>query len=146
MTTFILVLPILVMLRRWQRLPFGSCTFLFTTLAAATFVMFQYANGWTLIAAFVSGLICDWLIQVLRPNTSNVWGFRMFALLAPVALWTPYFIVVAIAYDLGWPLELSAGATVLTALATMSLSYLIAPSPIPAYADAPMPAQREVKV
>lgn len=140
MTTFMFVLPILVMLRRWQRLPFGSCTFLFTAVTAATLTMFQYANGWTLIAAVVSGLVCDWLIRVLRPNTSNVWSFRLFALLAPMVLWTTYFIVVAIAYDLGWALELSAGAVVLTGLATMTLSYLIAPSPIPPYTDAP--AQR----
>jgi hypothetical protein len=140
MTTFIYVLPILVMLRRWQRLPFGCCTFLFTSVTAATLVMFQYTNGWTLIAAAVAGLGCDWLIRVLRPNTSNVWSFRLFALLAPVLLWTSYFVVVAIAYHLGWAIELSAGAVVLTGLATMTLSYLIAPSPIPPYTDAP--AQR----
>jgi hypothetical protein len=81
--------------------------------------------------------VCDWLIQVLRPNTSNVWSFRLFALLAPMVMWTAYFIVVAVAYDLGWALELSAGAVVLTGLATMTLSYLIAPSPIPPYTDAP---------
>ena len=61
----------------------------------------------------------------------------------PVALWTTYFIVVAIAYHLGWALELSTGAIVLTALATMTLSYLIAPSPIPPYTDSPTPVQRE---
>jgi hypothetical protein len=145
MTTFMLVLPILVMLRRWQKLPFGCCTFLFTGFTAATLVMFQYANGWTLIAAVAAGLICDWLIQVLEPNTSNVWSFRLFALLAPVALWTTYFIVVAIAYHLGWALELSAGVVVLTGLATMALSFLIAPSPIPPYTDPP-PARREAAV
>jgi len=36
MTTFIMVLPILVMLRRWRQLPFGSITFLYTAVTAAT--------------------------------------------------------------------------------------------------------------
>lgn len=140
MTTFMLVLPVLVMLRRWQRLPFGSITFLFVGVTAPMLVIFQFANGWTLLAAAIAGLACDWLARVLRPNTSNVWAFRLFALLAPMILWTAYFVVAAIAYGVGWPIELSAGIIVLTGLAVLALSYLIAPSPIPAYTDGQAPA------
>jgi hypothetical protein len=137
LTTFILVLPILVCLRRWRQLPFGSITMLVTAVTGAVLEIFQYSYGWTLLAAVISGLGADLLARWLRPNTSAVWRFRAFALLMPIVLWVPYFVTLAIAYHVGWPLELSTGVTVLTGVATLALSYLIAPSPIPPYTDAP---------
>jgi hypothetical protein len=135
MTTFILVLPILVALRRWRRLPFGSITLLVTTVTGAVLEIFQYSFGWTLLAAVIGGLAMDLLARALKPNTSSVWAFRTFALLAPMVLWIPYFVVIAIAYHVGWPLELSTGSTVLTGFATLAMSFLVAPSPIPPYTD-----------
>lgn len=130
LTNFIVLVPLLLGLRRW-RFPFGCTTIYFTALAASVAVPFQYNKGWTVLGVSVAGLLCDLLLQRLRPSPAHVWAFRGFALLSPVVLWVSYFVTLAIAYNVGWSLELASGTVVLTSLTTLGIAYAMVPTPLP---------------
>lgn len=143
MTNFLMMIPVLLCLRRW-RLPFGSITFIFTTLIASQLVEYEYNRAWTVVAAVVGGLIADYLVYRLRPTVERRAAFRTFAGLAPAALWITYFVVLAIAYHIGWPVELAVGVIVLASLSTVIIAYAMVPPPMPVLAeDAEAAAVRE---
>jgi hypothetical protein len=56
--------------------------------------------------------------------------FRLFAALAPAGLWAMYFLVLAIAYNVGWPVELAAGTGAIASMITLILAYVMIPTPI----------------
>ncbi len=69
--------------------------------------------------------------------------------LAPAALWAMYFLVLAIAYNVGWPVELAVGVGAIASMITLILAYVMIPTPIRLISDdsapvstaeAPMPA------
>jgi hypothetical protein len=140
LTTLLLMTPVLLALRRW-RLPFGSITFMWTLIVASNLVAYQYNRGWTLVAVVLGGLIADYLVLRLRPSGDRVGMFRLFATLAPLGLWTMYFLVLAVAYNVGWPAELAVGVGAIAGMITLMLAYVMIPTPIHRMSDdsAPMP-------
>jgi hypothetical protein len=134
MTGLLLMAPVLLALRRW-RLPFGSITFIWTLIIASDLVAYQYNRGWTLVAVVLGGLVADYLVLRLRPSGERVVMFRTFAALAPAALWAIYFIVLAIAYNIGWPVELAVGVGVVSSMSILILAYLMIPTPIRLLSD-----------
>ena len=136
LTTLLLMGPVLLALRRW-RLPFGSITCIWTLVVASDLVAYQYNRGWTLVAVVLGGLVADYLVLRLRPSGERVTMFRTFAFLAPAALWTIYFLVLAIAYHIGWPIELAVGTTVIASLMTLILAYVMIPTPVRDLRDSP---------
>lgn len=130
LTNFLLFGMTLLALRRW-RLPFGSCTFVFTATAAAVSAVYEYQHGWTVLAAAIGGVAADVLILRLDPHPGNVRGYRLFAALGPLVLWSAYFCVVKVAYTMGWPLELICGSTVLASLTALGLAVLMKEPAIP---------------
>jgi hypothetical protein len=137
MTSLLFVAPILLALRRW-RLPFGSVTFLFVTIAIAVDAVYEMAGGWTIFGAAVGGLVGDVIIQRTDPSPRNVIPFRVLAVAMPLALWTTYFVAFEIAYGIGWGAEFWAGSIVLSGLTGLWLSLLIAPQRVP-YGDRALP-------
>ena len=132
-----------------SRLPFGSITFMWTLIIASDLVAYQYNRGWTLVAVVLGGLIADYLVLRLRPSGDRVSMFRLFAALAPAGLWAMYFLVLAIAYDVGWPVELAVGVGAIASMITLILAYVMIPTPVRLISDdsvplppaeAPMPA------
>jgi hypothetical protein len=147
-TNLLLMVPVLLALRRW-RLPFGSITFMWTLIIASDLIAYQYNRGWTLVAVVLGGLIADYLVLRLRPSSDRVRMFRTFAALAPAGLWAMYFLVLAIAYNVGWPVELAVGVGAIASMITLILAYVMIPTPIRVISDdsapvstaeAPMPA------
>ena len=134
MTNFLIMIPVLLSLRRW-RLPFGSITFITTVLIGSQLIEYQYNRGFTVIAAIVGGLIADYLVQRLKPSPGRRGAFRLFAGLAPAAMWTTYFLVLAIAYHIGWPVELAVGVIILASLSTVIVAYAMVPPPLPPIAE-----------
>jgi hypothetical protein len=131
-TNVILLAPLLLALQRW-RLPFGSASFLFATVAALMCALSQFALGGTILAAAAGGLTADGLIRWLRPGGERTSGVRVVAGLVPVALWATYFLVLRAVHGIVWPLDLSIGTTVLAAIMGILLSYVaVAPAtPVP---------------
>jgi hypothetical protein len=138
LTTVLLVAPVLLALRRW-RLPFGSITFMWTLVIASNLVAYQYNRGWTLVAVVVGGLIADYLVLRLRPSGDRVGMFRLFAALAPLGLWAMYFLVLAVAYNVGWPAELAVGVGAIAGMITLMVAYVMVPTPIHRISDDPAP-------
>jgi hypothetical protein len=139
MTTLLMMVGVLLALRRW-RLPFGSITFIWTLLVASAEVSYQYNRGWTVVAAVIGGLIADYLVLRLRPSIERPGSFRLFAGLAPAVLWTTYFLVLAIAYHVGWPVELAVGVIVLASLLTLMIAYAMVPQEMPVIPPVTEPA------
>ncbi len=144
LTNLLLMVPVLLALRRW-RLPFGSITFMWTLIIASDLVAYQYNRGWTLVAVVLGGLVADYLVLRLRPSAERVSMFRTFAALAPAALWAIYFIVLAVAYNIGWPVELAVGVGAIASMLTLILAYVMIPTPVRLLADdaAPVAAVEE---
>jgi hypothetical protein len=139
LTNLLLMVPVLLALRRW-RLPFGSITFMWTLIIASDLVAYQYNRGWTLVAVVLGGLVADSLVLRLRPSGERVSAFRTFAALAPAALWAIYFIVLAVAYNIGWPVELAVGVGAIASMITLLLAYVMIPTPVRLISDEPAAA------
>jgi len=58
----------------------------------------------------------------------------------PLALWTTYFLIVEIAYEIGWGAEFWAGSIVLSVLVVLWLSVLTAPQRVPFGTRTALPA------
>jgi hypothetical protein len=125
-TNLILMAPILLALRRW-RLPFGSVTFVFTAVALGMAALTSLRLGGTVLAATIGGLVADTLIQWLRPSPARPLAYRIIAVLVPIGLWTAYFLVLIVGYDIHWPLDLWLGTTGLAGLTAIVLSTLAVP-------------------
>ena len=138
LTTLLLVAPVLLALRRWP-LPFGSITFMWTLVVASNLVAYQYNRGWTLVAVVAVGLVAGYLVLRLRPTGDRLAMFHLFAALAPVGLWSMYFLVLAVAYNVGWPAELAVGVGAIAGMITLMLAYLMIPTPVARISDETAP-------
>jgi hypothetical protein len=125
-TTVVLLAPLLLVLRRWHP-PFGATTLLFTvaTLLVSALEEFQLAP--LIVAAAVAGLVVDSLIAWLRPSPARVAAYRLFAALVPIALWSAYFVTVALVWGTWWTVNLVGGAVLMSSLAGTGLAVLMAP-------------------
>jgi hypothetical protein len=130
-TNLLLMAPVLLALRRW-RLPFGSVTFLFTSVAVMMTGLAEFRLGWTIVAAGAGGLAADVLIHYLDPSPARPSTYRIVAVVTPLVLWFVYFVVLRVAYDIVWPADLWLGTTGLAGLTAGMLSFLTVP---PAVAD-----------
>ncbi|UBV44536.1 hypothetical protein LAJ19_17325 (plasmid) [Deinococcus taeanensis] len=135
-TTVILLLPLLLMARRW-RLPFGSLTFLYglngLLMSALSFAGAQDLGGLVLLASpLAAGLVADLLLRREDVRT-HAWGLWLIGFVTPVVLWGVHFLVVSVLFGEGWSVELWAGITFMAGLAGFALSFLAAPPapPIP---------------
>ena len=131
-TSIILVGPLLLALRRW-RLPFGSVTLMYVAIALAVEAIYELRQGWTIFAAAVAGLVADVAIRRWDPSPRNIVAYRVFAAVVPFVLWTSYFAIIAIAYEMGWGAEFWAGSIVLSVLVLVWLSLLSGPQRVPSF-------------
>ena len=127
-TNVILFAPLFLALRRWH-LPFGSATLLMVTVWASMSALSTFDLGATIVAGAVGGLLFDAVITVMRPDAGRTLGYRLAALLVPVAMWSVYFAILWSVYGIVWPFDVLLGTIVLAAVSTVLLSYVaIAPA------------------
>ena len=91
----------------------------------------MHADGDRVLAVVAGGLVADYLVLRLRPTGDRLAMFRLFAALAPVGLWSMYFLVLAVAYNVGWPAELAVGVGAIAGMITLMLAYVMIPTPVP---------------
>jgi len=132
-TTGVLLVPLLLLMRRWRPPP-GTATVLFATVATLSGAVFEFEQGLPVLAGLIGGLVTDVLLWRLRPWAQRPRAVRVTAAAVPVALWLPYFALVALGYGLDWSLELWSGTVVLATLAGLALGLLAAPPSVPAVA------------
>jgi hypothetical protein len=131
MTNVILMGAMLFALRRW-RLPFGSVTLLFGTVAALMAALAEFRIGGTVAAAVLGGLVADGLITRLRVSPLRPLTLRVVAGAVPLVLWALYLTSLALVHDVVWPLDLAIGTVALTALVGVVVSVVVIPPAVPA--------------
>jgi hypothetical protein len=131
-TNLLLVAPVLLLLRRW-RPPFGSATLLFTAVALLTTATQEFAHGELVAAAAAGGLLADWSIARWGRGADPVAGHRLVAVVAPLGLWSAYFLVLQLRDGVAWAAELWTGSILFASLSGLALSLLMLP-PVPASA------------
>ena len=129
-TTVFLTAPALLLARRWE-LPFGTLTFLFGTVSTLVAAIESFDLDFTFASGAVGGLVGDLLYRRLRPLKDSPWRLRAVGAAMPAAMWLAYFALLAVSFDVGWPVEFWAGATVMSAFTGFGLALLVAPPPIP---------------
>lgn len=124
LSTVILVTPLLIALLRF-RLPFGSATLIFTTVAFGLVAMREFEPAAPLLGALIGGLLSDVALAKLRPSPERPAAICAAGALLPALLWTSHFGVLAVGYGIGWPAELWTGAIVLSSLVGLLIAFLL---------------------
>jgi hypothetical protein len=125
----------LLLLRRWQT-PFGTFTIIYgvnTTIMSYMLGGSTSGNLAPVIAGFGAGIITDILVQVLQPNPTRVFEWRLFAALVPLVTWSLHFITVQFLSDggIGLNREFWTGIIVMSAFSGLVLSVLAIPGKTP---------------
>jgi hypothetical protein len=130
-----LMTPVLFAMRRW-RLPFGSVTFLFTTVSVLESGMVDMKRGFAVLSAVVAGLTADLLIARVRATPERAGAQRIVAGVTPLVFWTLYFGILRYGYGIVWERNVWLSAILLAGLSGILMSSLIAPAqPAVAAAD-----------
>lgn len=119
--TVVLTAPLLLAVRRW-RLPVGTATCLFVSVATLMHVLADDAPAVLLVAPLLAGVVADLVIGwqgIDQRATMLVIG--LVVPLLPVGL---HFLLIAVAVGLAWPLELTVGTAVLSGLVGFGLLVL----------------------
>lgn len=128
--TALLIGMSLLVLRRW-RTPFGSFTILYGVTTVAVNAVWDFDHGWTIIAGVIGGLFADVLVRQLDPRPSRSAQYRIFSAVVPAVMWAAYFVVVSIAYGMGWSAPMWAGSVTFAAPIGLLISALLVPMSIP---------------
>ncbi|WP_141692627.1 hypothetical protein [Paenibacillus pectinilyticus] len=126
LTTMILVIPLMFVLRRWK-LPFGTVTFFFLFEAIFLAVLDGFAHYGSIVILLISGIIGDVLFHGIKEREVTDWRYKGVFFILPVLIWGLYFIGLKLFHTLDWPPELWGGAIFLCALCSLGLSILAAP-------------------
>lgn len=130
-TTVILMVPALLLLRRWTP-PRGAFTVLFTIYAAFMLVLNDFRLPEMMVAGLVTGVVADLLVARSRPSPQRPGVLRAFAVVVPATLWLAHFGLLAAGGNLGWPFVLWGGVVLFGAGTGYALSLLAVPPPLPA--------------
>lgn len=116
------VAPILLAMRRWS-LPMGTATLSFGLVAFAMSALTSFDLVATCLGAVIGGVATDLAIRLTARNATST---RMFvvAVVAPLACWPAYFVLLRTVYDARWPVDFFLGASFLAALVGLVLAFL----------------------
>ncbi len=133
-TTAILMGFILLAVRRWWSLPFGSITLILTlNLALVMFTRQRFISGYelTFFAAPLAGIIGDILLRQLRPSQDRPWAFRALGFAVPFVYFLTYFFILMATHGIRWSIHVWLGMAVLSGLVGLLISFLLLPGRIP---------------
>lgn len=115
---------ILYALRRWK-LPPGSLTFVLTLNGVSMCLMRD--TFFLIPAAALAGACGDILLWRLSPSPARPIAFHVFGFAVPVIYFAFYFGAIFVARDITWPMPLWTGATLMSGIVSLLISYLILP-------------------
>jgi hypothetical protein len=124
----ILVGPLLLALRRWT-LPVGSLTLIWgINLIAMTILGYRYDySRWMMLAMLLATVALDLLLWRLRATLNAVTLLRLFAVGAPILLFSAYYLALLATEGTRWSVHLVTGSVTLAGIVGWLLSYLVAP-------------------
>lgn len=129
-TTAILMLPALLLLRRWTP-PRGSFTFMFTTYGLFMLVLNDLARPELLLSTIVAGLVADAVAQRLPRARTRRHGAYAFGAAVPASLWLTHFAALAVTGNLAWPFLLWGGVVMFGIGTGLVLALAMFPPPSP---------------
>ncbi len=125
----LLIGTILFAMRRW-RLPVGSFVLLFTLNAA---LMSVWRDKYVLILpALLAGVIADILYALWQPSVKRSGALHLFALIVPFVSTLATLLTIILFWGTSWSIHLWLGVCVVTGVAGLLLSYVVAPPALPA--------------
>jgi hypothetical protein len=120
----VLMGAILAMRRRF-RIPAGTLTITLTFMALLWPMLTEYRQAELIPVLVLTGVVGDLLLA--RLGNRRVGHIRLFAGLLPVAMWSLFFIDIALFDGLGWEATLWFGLLVTTAGIGYAISLLVFP-------------------
>jgi hypothetical protein len=127
-TTWALMAPVLLMIKRW-RPPFGAVTILFfgasSFMASLTGLPLQSV----LMPPLLAGLAADTMIAAWWPLVTRPVMLRVFAALVPAVLWGLHFLSTWLQWGLAWGPTLWFGVLCWSAACGLGLSLLVFTAP-----------------
>ena len=131
--TVILIVPTLLLLRRWPELPIGTMTILIGgTMAGLTFL---HDQGALVGAPVLAGFVADLLLIAIRPGRGG-WRLAAFAFLVPAVTFVCYFVVLWATGRVAWSAHLIGGTIAIVGGVGWGLA-LLASQGSPARTEAP---------
>lgn len=128
MPTVLMMGFILMLMKRWKTLPFGSMMLIIMGITMLLgLVRFRYVVGFEMmmVCAFLSGLLADLLLVKLNPAKNLGWQMVAFAAGVPFVYYLLYFVAVTIPNGLTWTIHVWLGAAVLAGIAGTMTSWLV---------------------
>jgi hypothetical protein len=122
--TVVLMGAILAMRRRF-RIPAGTLTISLTFMALLWPMLTEYRQAELIPVLVLTGVIGDLLL--MRLGDGRIGHLRLFAALLPLAMWSVFFIDIALFDGLGWAATLWFGLLVTTAGIGYAVSLLVFP-------------------
>jgi hypothetical protein len=126
--TSILMGFVLLALRRW-RLPLGTFTLIFTVNGALMSALLDQQR--LIPGVFVAGVFADLIYLAVKPAAERVGVLRLFALCVPLVYFLGYFVTLMLTGGINWSIHLWLGASVMTGIIGLGLSYLLVPPASP---------------
>ncbi len=129
----ILVAPMLLALRRWT-LPPGSLTLIWgiNTIAMTILGYHHDYMPFMALAMIAAAALMDFLLWYSRSRLAATTRLRLFALLAPIFLFSAYYLVLLATEDTQWSVHVVTGSVAMAGLVGWLLSYLVLPPAMPA--------------
>lgn len=119
--TLVMVGALLWTITRW-RVPFGTATIIFGTVATLMSGIGAFAQWQLLFSQICAGVVADVLAWRLDPSPERPGTFRTYALLVAFALWGAVFVTDFATRGLGWSREVNGGAVVWCCLTAVGLA------------------------
>jgi hypothetical protein len=115
---------VLLALRRW-RLPLGTFTLILTLNGALMSVLLDQQR--LIPGVFLAGTFADLLYRVVQPAAQRVGALRLFAFCMPLVYFLGYFVTLMLTGGTNWSIHLWLGASVMSGIIGLTLSYLLVP-------------------
>ena len=124
LTTAILTGCILYLASRWH-VPFGTFTAMFIGIGILFQGMLEEFNEpWQILTPVAAGLAADVLIRRLDPDPRKTLAWLSLGAAIPIAMWSTHFLVFATFRNVGWTVELWAGAIVVTGVIGAAMAHV----------------------
>lgn len=129
----ILVGPVLLALRRWT-LPAGSLTLIWgiNTVAMTILGYDEVYMRSMALAMILAAMLMDFLLWYSESRLDAAIRLRLFALLAPILLFSAYYLVLLATEGTRWSVHTVTGSLAMAGIVGWLISYLVLPPTIPA--------------
>ena len=129
-TTVVLLLPLLLVIKRWQ-LPPGAALLLGLPAIAITAAQTAGSNPEILGAAVLALIAADVLLQLWKPSIDRRFAYYGFAATAALTFWVLYIATAVLSEGTPNIVEMWTGIPLVAALWALLLAFIVAPTPAP---------------